>query len=194
MISSAIEAPIIEYDEPVYSTASIVDSILLALPAFLGGCCICLPIPLVIQDSAKKDKVTLTYILSISATVVMFVVLALGIIAGSALETSQVPSVCVMAWIGYAFGEDEQGIGAIILEKILVLLPTLSTLVNGPLIALSLVENLRGLLPRARPWMLAVGVWIIPGIVGCFMWSFTTLVSVSSVCLTYMVIVNTSLV
>ena len=147
-----------------------------------------------VQDSTKKDKVTLTYILSISAIVVLLVVLSLGLVAGSALETPQVPSVCVMAWIGYAFGEDEQGIGAIILEKILVLLPTLSTLVNGPLIALTLMDNLRGLLPRAKPWMLAAGVWGLPAIVSMFMWSFTTMVGVSSICLTYMVIVNTCLV
>jgi membrane protein DedA with SNARE-associated domain len=120
----------------------------------------------------RKDRMTLTYVLTASCFMCIAVVTSVGIIVGAAMNSPHVPETVTLAFQGYAFGSEEQNVFHMILERVIVCLPGLMVLFGGPLIGSSLADNLKQVNPRIPLTVYRFGVWVIPCAIAVVLQSF----------------------
>jgi amino acid permease len=190
-------------DEPIWTDTEVQGSdassspltqIFTAAPVIIDSSAFHLVLPTILAELAVKDKRNITRMITTSSSLISFVLLLMGLIVGSALNSPNIPDLCTLAWKGYTFGLSTHTWWTKMLETALMLMPALSILTNGPILAITLAENLRTEIGQVNPLLLKVGVWVLPTVASLFIWNFSTINAVLAIATYYIIYINTALV
>ncbi len=130
-----------EPEAAVYVERNIIQRIFIALPALIDGSSTFLVFPMIFGECYKKDRMTLTYVITVSCFIVMGVVAVVGVIVGVGLDSATIPEMSTLSFQGYAFGAEQQNVFHQVLERVIVTLPGFLVIVSGPMVAGTLSDN-----------------------------------------------------
>ena len=162
--------------------------------AIFDTTCVFYVIPYAVSESKNRDQRTLNKVVFLGILACLLTNLILGGITGYALG-DRTPQVCTLAWIGYKFPWDSsQTVGALIIEKLVLLLPATATLVNGPLTAVTLASQFSDRYPRVHISWWSLMVWVFPIAGALCIYEQSLMVSLGGIGALYVTFINTGLV
>lgn len=192
ILSLSTEIPIYEAP-PSTIEPTVTDQIMVAVSVELDMLCLLLSLPMIVSQMTKRDSRTLKMVVTVGLVLLGALVITIGYICGAALKSPNIPEVTSLAWIGYAFDGENQGAFDWVLEKCVLLLPTWVLMINSTLYATTLTKSYSAMWPKVPKWAYSGMVFIIPTIGTLFIHQFSTLVTIASIALFYIIIINTSL-
>ena len=75
----------------------------ISISILLDLVCLLLSLPMIVSQMERRDAKTLKMVVTYGIILCGVVVVFIGLIAGAALQSPNIPEVCSIAWIGYSF-------------------------------------------------------------------------------------------